>query len=671
MWRHWWDQEAPEHARIPDIEERVDSFERLLLVRCLREDRTLLCALDYIKRTLGPQYTEAPALDLHSVVDECRPLVPVIFLLSQGSDPTTQIEALAKRCKKRLGAISMGQGQEPAAHALVAAGFTSGDWVLCQNCHLGLPFLRELEEALVRQDAGTVHEEFRLWITSEPHSGFPIGLLQMALKLTNEPPQGMRAGLLRSYSWMTQDLFDNFRRPEWRPLMFTVCMLHSIVQERRKFGPIGWCIPYEFNYGDWSASIQFIQNHLTTIGDDPKKGAPVSYETIRYMVSEIQYGGRVTDDKDRVLLSTITEALISARVLPPDFSFSPGYSIPRAEEIQKHREFITERIPAVDPPEVFGLNANADITYRLRLAGRALATILDIQPRSGGGGGGVTREDQAVATADDLLRKLPVPWNRDWVSEALQRIGHRLPLNIFCGQEVDRLQVVLVLVRRTLQDLKLAVAGTIVMSTELQESLDHLYDSRVPPRWVRVSWPSPNLGLWFQELLRRHEQLNDWLLHDRPAKFWLTGFFNPQGFLTCVRQEVCRAHAKDGWSLDAMETKSEVQRMDKNEVDRPPAEGVYIYGLYLEGCSWDKSRQKMRESAPKEMFKELPVVHITGVESGQRLVKKKGDLNKFHCPVYKYPTRNDANWIFDCDLNTEEDPSHWVLRGCCLLCSID
>jgi len=45
----------------------------------------------------------------------------------QGSDPTTQIEALAKRCKKRLGAISMGQGQEPAAHALVAAGFTSGD----------------------------------------------------------------------------------------------------------------------------------------------------------------------------------------------------------------------------------------------------------------------------------------------------------------------------------------------------------------------------------------------------------------------------------------------------------------------------------------------------------------------------------------------------------------
>lgn len=73
------------------------------------------------------------------------------------------------------------------------------------------------------------------------------------------------------------------------------------------------------------------------------------------------------------------------------------------------------------------------------------------------------------------------------------------------------------------------------------------------------------------------------------------------------------------------------------------------------GCSWDKNKQKLKESAPKEMVKELPVVHVTGIEASHRQAKKKGEMNKFKCPVYKYPSRNDINWIFDCDLNSEEE----------------
>ena len=74
----------------------------------------------------------------------------------------------------------------------------------------------------------------------------------------------------------------------------------------------------------------------------------------------------------------------------------------------------------------------------------------------------------------------------------------------------------------------LCAAGTIALSGKLADSLDALYNGRIPKDWLAKSWEAGSLGSWFAGLLQRHDQLSRWLSTGRPKAYWLTGFFNPQ-----------------------------------------------------------------------------------------------------------------------------------------------
>lgn len=101
----------------------------------------------------------------------------------------------------------------------------------------------------------------------------------------------------------------------------------------------------------------------------------------------------------------------------------------------------------------------------------------------------------------------------------------------------------------------------------------------------------------------------------------------------------------------------------KEDISGPPPEGVYVYGLFLDGAGWDRRNCKLIEPPPKVLFTPLPVVHIYAINA----VGPK-DPKLYECPVYSKPRRTDLTYIFPLYLKTIQNPDHWILRGVALLC---
>jgi dynein heavy chain len=262
----------------------------------------------------------------------------------------------------------------------------------------------------------------------------------------------------------------------------------------------------------------------------------------------------------------------------------------------------------------------------------------------------------------EFLSKLPEDFIPHEVRARMKKMGATHPMNIFLRQEIDRIQRVLTLVRVTMSDLLLAIDGTIIMSDALRDALDNMYDARVPTAWAAISWTSATLGFWFTELIDRNAQFHSWCFQGRPTGYWLTGFFNPQGFITAMRQEITRAHK--GWALDSVVACNEVTKfMGKEDLKEAPKEGVYIYGLFLDGAGWDKRNNMLTDPPPKVLYTALPVVHLSAINS-----TADRDKRQYECPVYRKKRRTDLEYVTMLDLKTNVNPDRWTMRGVALLC---
>jgi dynein heavy chain len=219
-------------------------------------------------------------------------------------------------------------------------------------------------------------------------------------------------------------------------------------------------------------------------------------------------------------------------------------------------------------------------------------TMLLLQPRESSGGGDAA-EDPLLSVANDILARLPPNFN---VLEAQEKYptSYNESMNTVLTQELARFNNLISIVRSSVKNVTLAIKGLVVMSSELEAVTVSMSNGQVPSMWAAKSYPSLKpLGSYVNDLIARINFFNKWIEEGPPAKFWISGYFFTQSFLTGTLQNYARKYQI---AIDTLKYSFQV-------IVEPPTEtapdGCYIYGLFLDGAAWDMGANKLGEALPK------------------------------------------------------------------------
>ena len=663
-WRKFVEAEAPEKEKFPQEWKKKDALQRLCMMRALRPDRMIYAVQEFVEEKLGPKYITNKTVPFADSFEESGPSTPIFFILSPGVDPLKDVEALGKKLgytafNKNFHNISLGQGQEVVAEAAMEAASQKGHWVVLQNIHLVKTWLPSLEKKIEEQSVGA-NETYRLFLSADPATNranhiIPQSILETSIKITNEPPTGVHANLHKALDNFTQETLERCsKEAEFKSILFSLCYFHAVVAERRKFGPQGWNKSYPFNTGDLVISSNVLYNYL-------EANNRVPWEDLRYLFGEIMYGGHITDDWDRRLCKTYLEEYMHPDQLDGELLLAPGFSTPPNSDYNGYHSYINLNLPP-ESPHLYGLHPNAEIGFLTTTSEKLFRTVFELQPRESGGGTGnsATREEKVKTIVDDIMEKMPEAF---YMFDIMGKVEERTPYVIVCFQECERMNYLTTEMRRSLKELDLGLKGELTFSVDMEDLSNCLFLDQVPPTWTKRAYASLNgLSAWYADLLLRIKELEGWTSDfNLPISVWLPGFFNPQSFLTAIMQSTARKHELP---LDKMCLMCEVTKKTKEEIQAGPREGAYTHGLFMEGARWDTNTGFIAESRLKELYPDMPILHIRAVTQDKQEMR-----GLYECPVYKTRQRGDT-YIWTFNLRTREKPSKWVLAGVALLLQI-
>lgn len=376
---------------------------------------------------------------------------------------------------------------------------------MLQNCHLAVSWMIHLDRICEEiKEMDKIHPEFRLWLTSYPSDDFPTSILQNGVKMTNEPPKGLRANVTGSFlkdPIVNSEFFEGCGQPDsFKKLLYSLCFFHAVIQERRKFGPVGWNIPYEFNDSDLKICVRQLKVFLD---EDTSR---IDYDALIYLTGECNYGGRVTDDKDRrLIIYLLKDFYLEEMVKNPNYKFTEDEIYKLPANISQHGALVDfiKQFPNITKPEVFGLHSNADITKDIGESNLLFDTMLKCGGSGGGDSGGSKADDMLRAIVDSILHGFPQEF--DVVKASKQYpVKYEDSMNTVLTQEIKRFNVLIGLIISSAKEMDKALKGLVMMSQQLEKATMSLLDGKVPAMWKEKSYESSKpVGSYILDLKER------------------------------------------------------------------------------------------------------------------------------------------------------------------------
>ena len=114
--------------------------------------------------------------------------------------------------------------------------------------------------------------------------------------------------------------------------------------------------------------------------------------------------------------------------------------------------------------------------------------------------------------------------------------------------------------------------------------------------------------------------------------------------------------------------------MDRDSLKEAPREGVYVYGLFIEGAKIRNGVLDELKANEKLLTHPMPIIHISAEAevSASGAPAKQERRPVYYAPVYKKPRRTDRNYVctlkLDCPPGDKTGPNVWTLRGVAILC---